>query len=207
MNTTPPNNALQRTRAAVSLRSVPGELSTSERRRAPLSLGPFGALSMKRRTALLVLLAIATASCTETLALRYASAGVIEGRRSLQLAAGSAQVFELSHSRFLPIPDAFSGYVFYLEVDPGLVREGEVLQVPSEGAKPYLLVINAPSYRHSTACQGSVRLAKVRDTFLEAAVDLRATDVGWVYRGTAKLKSAIVTTKLHPPEAGSAPNQ
>ncbi len=38
-----PNNALQRTRAAVSLQSIPGELSTSERRRAPLSLGPLGA--------------------------------------------------------------------------------------------------------------------------------------------------------------------
>ena len=37
-----PNNAPQRTRAAVSLQSVPGELSTSGRRRAPLSLGPFG---------------------------------------------------------------------------------------------------------------------------------------------------------------------
>ena len=37
-----PNNALQRTRAAVSLQSVPGESSASERRRAPLSLGPLG---------------------------------------------------------------------------------------------------------------------------------------------------------------------
>ena len=38
----PPNNALQRTRAAVLLQSVPGEPSTPGRRRAPLSLGPFG---------------------------------------------------------------------------------------------------------------------------------------------------------------------
>ena len=37
-----PNNALQRTRAALPLQSVPGELSTFRRRRAPLSLGPFG---------------------------------------------------------------------------------------------------------------------------------------------------------------------
>ena len=41
MNSTP-NNALQRTRAAVSLQSVHGELSTLGCRRAPLSLGPFG---------------------------------------------------------------------------------------------------------------------------------------------------------------------
>ncbi len=162
---------------------------------------------MKGRTGLLVLLAVATVGCTETLALRYGSAGVTESRKAYRMAAGSAQVFELSRTRFLPIPDAFSGYVFYLEVDPGLVREGEVLQVPSDGAKPYLLVINAPSYRRSTACQGSVRLAKVRDTFLEALVDLRANDVGWAYRGTAKLMSAIVTPKLHPPEAAGASNQ
>ena len=38
----PPNTALQRTRAAVSLQSVPSELSTSGRRRAPLSLRPLG---------------------------------------------------------------------------------------------------------------------------------------------------------------------
>jgi hypothetical protein len=41
MNATP-NNALQRTRAAVSLQSVRGGLSIFGRRRAPLSLGPFG---------------------------------------------------------------------------------------------------------------------------------------------------------------------
>jgi hypothetical protein len=195
LTTGPPNNALQRTR----VRPAGG--------RSPLSFETFGAHSMKRRIGLLALVAIAPVGCTETLALRYGSAAVTEGRRSYRLAAGSAQVFELSRTRFLPIPDAFSGYVFYLEVDPGLVREGEILQVPSDGVKPYLLVINAPSYRRSTACQGSVRLAKVRDTFLEAAVDLRANDVGWAYRGTAKLMSAIVTPTLHPLEAAGGPTQ
>ena len=39
----PPNTALQRTRAAVSLQPVPGEFSAFGRRRAPLSLGPLGA--------------------------------------------------------------------------------------------------------------------------------------------------------------------
>ncbi len=38
----PPNNALQRTRAALSLQSVPGEPSTSRHRRAPLSFEPLG---------------------------------------------------------------------------------------------------------------------------------------------------------------------
>ena len=162
---------------------------------------------MKRRNGLLVLVAMAAVGCTETLALRYGSARITESRRSYRLAPGSAQVFELSRSRFVPIPDAFSGYVFYLEVDPALVREGEILQVPSDGVKPYLLVINGPSHRRSTACRGSVRLGKVRDTFLEAAVDLSANDVGWAYRGTAKLVSAIVTPKLHPLEAAGGPTQ
>ncbi len=40
--TEPPNNALQRTRAAASLQSVSGELSASGCRRAPLSFEPFG---------------------------------------------------------------------------------------------------------------------------------------------------------------------
>ncbi len=38
----PPNNALQRTRAAALLQSVSGELSTSSRRRAPLSFRTLG---------------------------------------------------------------------------------------------------------------------------------------------------------------------
>jgi len=38
----PPNSALQRTRAALSLQSVQGELSASGRRRAPLSFQTFG---------------------------------------------------------------------------------------------------------------------------------------------------------------------
>ncbi len=162
---------------------------------------------MKKEIGLLLLVAMAAVGCSETLALRYGSAGIREGRNSYRLDAGSAQVFELSRTRFVPIPDAFSGYVFYLEVDPRLVREGEILEVPSDGVKPYLVIINAPNDRRSTACQGSVRLAKVRDTFLEATVDLRASDVEWAYRGTVKLTSAIVTPRLHPPEEADAPNQ
>jgi hypothetical protein len=38
-----PNTALQRTRAAALLQHVHGELSTSRRRRAPLSFETFGA--------------------------------------------------------------------------------------------------------------------------------------------------------------------
>jgi hypothetical protein len=51
MNATP-NNALQRTRAAVSLQSVRVEPSTSNHRRAPLSFqlfGDLGSMTWKRR--------------------------------------------------------------------------------------------------------------------------------------------------------------
>ncbi len=45
--TDPPNNALQRTRAALSLQALPGEISASWRKRAALSFRTFGDLGTK----------------------------------------------------------------------------------------------------------------------------------------------------------------
>ncbi len=45
--TVTPNNALQRTRAVLSLQSIPDEFSASRRRRTPLSLGSLGELGAR----------------------------------------------------------------------------------------------------------------------------------------------------------------
>jgi hypothetical protein len=140
----------------------------------------------------LALAACFLVACTEAHTRRFDAAAVIPVQKSYEVTAGSSQVLEIYRVSGIPIPDAFSGYGFYLQVEPSLIHEGATIDVPSDRAKPFLWLLKAPQYRSSTNVAGVVRISSIRETELRATVDLRSTDLPWKYSGEVTFVSAIV---------------
>ena len=93
MNSITPNTALQRTRAAVSLQSLPGKFSTFGHRRAPLSFQAFGVLGNTRKVSkrgpqtltgfCLCILAVACMSSSKATVHRDGAEQVLELRHTM----------------------------------------------------------------------------------------------------------------------------
>jgi hypothetical protein len=112
----------------------------------------------------------------------YRSGG--ESSRSADVPAPESYVFDLCRQRIAPVPDAAKGWCFRLSVRPELVREGAVIRVPGEGARPLLETIAAPSILESREAAGTVRIRRVERDRVLADVDLedRRAPGGWSLR-------------------------
>jgi len=145
---------------------------------------------------LIAMMLLVFAGCTHHRARHYANAEFItedDSRRPILL-PGATDVFVYDYSRmYLPLPDAFSGWSFFLSLNPALVHASSTVALPHGSTKTAVLRLRAPSVQMAGDAEGTIVITSATPTEVVAIVDLACPFLDWRYRGTVRF-----TTELSP---------
>ena len=83
-----------------------------------------------------------------------------------------------------PGPDAGVSWLeFHIELRPNPITKGNVIEIPSDGARAYVAQLFAPHLSSSEAT-GTVRIVEIRDAGISVQIDLAAKDKFWAQSRT-----------------------